>query len=216
MKILCIGDSLTAGYVDGGLAHTPYSDHLIQLLQDPTVTFVNAGQDGAELSSIQQRLGQLLLGSDHYDIVIFLGGTNDLGTLMLQHDGSTDRLPYATQVAKARMAVSGISFKGVYDMINRSQSTRALIHLTIPYNVFDRLDTQSRNEKTAANELIQLQKQQQQQQQQEQEGKEWMVLDLNDHAQFRFNHLEMTETERELYFQDALHYSRQGYQRLAE
>ncbi|KAF9321868.1 hypothetical protein BG003_010124 [Podila horticola] len=190
MKVLCIGDSLTAGYIDYN-DHSPYTDHLDQLLNH-SVTITNAGVDGETVLEIEQRLRLLLQG--HYDVVVLLGGTNDLGGIMGFHPNSVS----------ADAAVSHISFAGIDTMILESQTTRALIQLTVPFNAFDRMDPQSREQKEALNRQIKqtacLKK---------------VVLDIN-HPSLGFNYFDMTEQAREMYFQDSLHYTAKGYQRMAE
>lgn len=189
MKVLCIGDSLTAGYIDGYQDHAPYTRRLDQLL-DHSVTLTNAGVDGDTVHEIQRRLRLLL--QDHYDVVVLLGGTNDLGGIMGLFD------PMETDDA-----VSCISFAGIYDLIMGS-TTKALIQLTVPFNAFDRLDPQSRDQKEALNRQIQ-----------QAVCPKKMVLDIN-HPALGFNHLEMTEQANAIYFQDSLHYTAKGYERMAE
>lgn len=189
MKVLCIGDSLTAGYIDDCQGFAPYTDHLDELL-DHSVTLTNAGVNGETVHEIQQRLRLLL--QDHYDVVVLLGGTNDLGGIMGLFDPSeTDD------------AVSCISFAGIYDLIMGS-TAKALIQMTVPFNTFDRLDPQSREQKEALNRRIQ-----------QAVCSKKMVLDIND-LSLGFNHLEMTEQVRDMYFQDSLHYTAKGYERMAE
>ncbi|KAG0014228.1 hypothetical protein BGZ81_000584 [Podila clonocystis] len=186
MKVLCIGDSLTAGYIDYDQEHAPYTDYLNRLLGH-SVTITNAGVDGETVLEIEQRLGLLL--QHHYDVVVLLGGTNDLGGIMSSE--------------AADKAVSHISFAGIYNLILESP-TRVLIQLTVPFNAFDRMDSQSREQKEALNRRIQqtacLKK---------------TVLDINDPT-LGFNYLDMTEQARDMYFHDSLHYTAKGYKRMAQ
>ncbi|KAG0067483.1 hypothetical protein BGZ93_002946 [Podila epicladia] len=191
MKVLCIGDSLTAGYIDYDQDHAPYTDHLDRFL-DHSVTIHNAGVDGETVPEIEQRLGLLL--QDHYDVVVLLGGTNDLG-------GIIGHLPSSVT---ADTAVSHISFAGIYSLIQESQTTRALIQLTVPFNAFDRMDSQGREQKEALNRRIQ-----------QMACVKKIVLDIN-HPSLGFNYFYMTEQARDMYFEDSLHYTAKGYQRLAE
>ncbi|KAF9296293.1 hypothetical protein BGZ74_010394 [Mortierella antarctica] len=191
MKVLCIGDSLTAGYIDYDQDHAPYTDHLDRLL-DHSVTINNAGVDGETVPEIEQRLGPLL--QDHYDVVVLLGGTNDLGGI----------IGFYPSTEAADTAVSHISFARIYSLILGSQTTKALIQLTVPFNAFDRMDSQSREQKEALNRRIQ-----------QTACMKRTVLDINDPA-LGFNYFYMTEQARDMYFQDSLHYTAKGYQRLAE
>ncbi|PKY05169.1 SGNH hydrolase [Aspergillus campestris IBT 28561] len=86
VSILCFGNSLTAGYYQFGLDYHPYAWKLESRLKAafPSHTFlVNAeglpgdlaiGPPGRFLPRIQEKCGER-----HYDWVIVLGGTNDLG-----------------------------------------------------------------------------------------------------------------------------------------
>ncbi|KAG0038791.1 hypothetical protein BGZ83_002996 [Gryganskiella cystojenkinii] len=188
MKVLCIGDSLTAGYIDGYQYHAPYTNHLSQLLGHST-TLTNAGVDGDTVYQIQERLRLLL--QDHYDVVVLLGGTNDLGGIDPMDSSETED------------AVSCISFTEIYDLIMGS-STKALIQLTVPFNTFDRLDPQHRMLKEALNRRIH-----------QAVCSKKIVVEIN-HPALGFNHLEMTEQARDMYFHDALHYTAKGYERMAE
>ncbi|KAJ5652623.1 SGNH hydrolase [Penicillium longicatenatum] len=85
LSILCFGNSLTAGFYSYGLEYHPYAiklkTHLEKEFPDLEVLTTVAGQPGdlvchpgAFLSRIQMKCD-----NNHYDWVIFLGGTNDLG-----------------------------------------------------------------------------------------------------------------------------------------
>ena len=86
IKILCFGDSLTAGYSRYGLSHFPYAEHLKDKLQTAfpsmKVQIDVEGMSGAQVQG--QYLGRLsracLKAKDgFYDWIIVMGGTNDLG-----------------------------------------------------------------------------------------------------------------------------------------
>ncbi|KAF2670070.1 SGNH hydrolase [Microthyrium microscopicum] len=89
ISILAFGDSLTEGHTDFGLTTHPYGpalqNKLSELLPGTEITVdVNGlGGDRVLLSlagSFQQRLKSALSEKDTpYDIVVILGGTNDLG-----------------------------------------------------------------------------------------------------------------------------------------
>ena len=84
MRILAIGDSLTAGYYNHGLSHHPYSLRLLQLISslDIAVTIDQKGVSGERVvPSMVRRLESLLAEQNSpYDWMMILGGTNDLAT----------------------------------------------------------------------------------------------------------------------------------------
>ena len=87
LRILCFGDSLTAGYTHFGVEHYPYSDYLetmlLKLLPSTKITIDNAGlsadrvKAGLFLRRIEGKCAKA--AANPYDWVIILGGTNDLG-----------------------------------------------------------------------------------------------------------------------------------------
>ena len=87
LRILCFGDSLTAGYTHYGLEHYPYSDFLGTTLKK-FLPSTKIRIDTAGLSADRVKAGSFLrrieskcakAAADPYDWVIVLGGTNDLG-----------------------------------------------------------------------------------------------------------------------------------------
>uniref|UniRef100_A0A7S1F3C1 SGNH hydrolase-type esterase domain-containing protein n=1 Tax=Noctiluca scintillans TaxID=2966 RepID=A0A7S1F3C1_NOCSC len=78
--ILCLGDSLTAGYIDGIAPNVPYTDRFAQRLRkmggSPVIT--NAGIRGEKSSQMSQRLAGLLHQGLKYDAVVIMAGTNDV------------------------------------------------------------------------------------------------------------------------------------------
>lgn len=97
LKILCFGDSLTAGQrprqKSKPLTFHSYSTKLEKLLQKglqfeqrlrgfDSVLIHNRGKPGElAVGAMKRRLIGLLKGNHTYDLVIILGGTNDLGYL---------------------------------------------------------------------------------------------------------------------------------------
>ncbi|KAL2044583.1 hypothetical protein ABVK25_012360 [Lepraria finkii] len=86
LRILCFGDSLTAGYTSHGYEHHPYADHLRvgleHMLSSSSIEVEVAGLSGDQVQGqYLQRIkakcptekGRL------YDWIIIMGGTNDLG-----------------------------------------------------------------------------------------------------------------------------------------
>ena len=91
-KVLCYGDSLTAGYCEYGSVFTPYGD-MITRLSDVEVLSVGmsgwtTGEmvDAAAYKCNEDCVGhvgdglQRLLKDNSFDVVCLMAGTNDLGT----------------------------------------------------------------------------------------------------------------------------------------
>ena len=86
LRILCFGDSLTAGYTRSGYEHHPYADHLRAELEHMLLSsnieievdgFSGDQVQGLYLNRIKRKCpvdkGRL------YDWIVIMGGTNDLG-----------------------------------------------------------------------------------------------------------------------------------------
>lgn len=82
MNILCFGDSLTAGYHNHGKAFAPYGNHLRQLMMYSSRVPVSVKIKGivGEMTHKQMvgRLPEILGNNTAFDWVIILGGTNDI------------------------------------------------------------------------------------------------------------------------------------------
>ncbi|KAL9019786.1 MAG: hypothetical protein Q9185_002930 [Variospora sp. 1 TL-2023] len=87
LRILCFGDSLTAGYSGYGYFHYPYATHIRKKLREEWPD-TDAVVDVAGLSGDRVIAGQFLgrmkamcekAKNAPYDWIIVLGGTNDLG-----------------------------------------------------------------------------------------------------------------------------------------
>jgi lysophospholipase L1-like esterase len=83
LRILAIGDSLTAGRYNRGRAHHPYAIHLTELFKSANI-LVKIDQQGVGgervVPAMTKRLRSLLNKNVSYDWIIILGGTNDLGS----------------------------------------------------------------------------------------------------------------------------------------
>ena len=90
MRLLAFGDSLTEGWCDFGTTFHPYTRKLQGLIQSlsnaKTVDVVNRGVSGETTDQMNSRLGLVLDKDGPFDLVIILGGTNDLG-YSLSQDG---------------------------------------------------------------------------------------------------------------------------------
>ena len=86
LRILCFGDSLTAGYSQFGMLHFPYAVHLKEKLQAAfpslEIHIDVEGMSGAQVRG--EYLGRLnracsKVQDQPYDWIIAMGGTNDIG-----------------------------------------------------------------------------------------------------------------------------------------
>lgn len=84
LRILCFGDSLTAGYTNWGMEFFPYADHLRAGLQRMLSTsdievdvdgFSGDQVQGSYLRRIKRKCANI---TTPYDWIIVMGGTNDL------------------------------------------------------------------------------------------------------------------------------------------
>lgn len=92
-RILCFGNSLTAGYCKWGLQHFPYADHLQAPLQglfpDTEIVIEVAALSGDRvighpetarfLPRLKTRCEKAEEKGERYDWILMMGGTNDLG-----------------------------------------------------------------------------------------------------------------------------------------
>ncbi|KAI9291175.1 SGNH hydrolase [Neoconidiobolus thromboides FSU 785] len=170
MKILCFGDSITKGYASE--FSTYFEDN----------TIYNGGENGGLVTEMENRLTNLLL-KNQYDIIILLGGVNDLGS-----DIEINKIVHG--------------FKKVYQIINNNKCVKKLIHLTIPFNAFDKFESEKKN-KMELNDSIEKQL----------HSDKRIIFDLNN---TEFNYLNLNDIERKLYWDDSIHYSSLDYKLLAK
>ena len=155
LRILAFGNSLTEGYTEFGTLFHPYAialqKKLSSLLPDLNITVDIDGQSGDRVLS---RLGGVFLQRlqyscplrisgtpPHYDIVIALGGTNDLGYLINKPDCALEIFE---------------GMKTCYEHVLRAGSS--LLCLTVPERAIDTRKSQmamrARDSRLQLNELI--------------------------------------------------------------
>lgn len=82
MNIVCFGDSLTEGYYNGGKNFSPYTQKLKKLLETKgnlQCNVINAGISGETICvDMMARLPKLLEKYEYIDVLVIQGGTNDI------------------------------------------------------------------------------------------------------------------------------------------
>ena len=90
IRILAFGNSLTEGWCEFGTRFHPYALKLQNLMESEckteSIDIVNKGVSGETTDEMNARLPEVLDEGGPFDIVIILGGTNDLG-MRLDEDG---------------------------------------------------------------------------------------------------------------------------------
>ena len=81
-RILAFGDSLTEGWCHFGLKFHPYTSRLKELLRSSSnraCELINKGRSGETTDEMVSRLARVLSTEGPFHLAIILGGTNDLG-----------------------------------------------------------------------------------------------------------------------------------------
>lgn len=99
MRILCAGDSITAGTVGAS-----YVNMLRESL--PHADIVNAGVNGETLTHILTRLQQLLQKDAAFDYVVLQGGYNDILLPLFLTKGALFKFAFKAQVRKGLTPIS--------------------------------------------------------------------------------------------------------------
>ncbi|KAK4153553.1 SGNH hydrolase-type esterase domain-containing protein [Chaetomidium leptoderma] len=193
LRILCFGDSLTAGYACYGTIHHPYNEKLEHMLcmafPDLKIETAEDGVSGATVrNGFQTRMNAQFLapkkGKDDdgeadgkpYDWAVVLGGTNDLGIGFEVEDIFE-------------------SLKEVWE-VPLSNKCKVLA-LTVPEaGVNGRMRERIDAKRNKLNDLIKGYKR---------EG--FHVYDLHKHVPY----WSMTEADREKYWDDLVHFTPDGY-----
>ncbi|TVY35972.1 hypothetical protein LSUB1_G005602 [Lachnellula subtilissima] len=100
LRILCFGDSLTEGYTHHGLSYAPYCTTMEKVLtaalpeEEWDISVDEQGVSGELVLYMGGRMDEIYASDrtskEPYDLVIFLGGTNDLGYGRPANDIFTD------------------------------------------------------------------------------------------------------------------------------
>lgn len=140
IRILALGDSLTAGYYDDGRAYHPYAVHLAELFSSVKIpTIINErGISGEQVvPSMLQRLDDVLKEGLAYKWIVILGGTNDL------NEGSSAKKIFREGLAS------------MYEMcLNYSHSQVKLVVMTVLENSYDLPGHDDDHERQRLNEMI--------------------------------------------------------------
>jgi lysophospholipase L1-like esterase len=142
LRILAIGDSLTAGYYHNGGDYHPYANHLSDLFASakiPVIVHEKGVSGELVVPFMLQRFKALLANSNHspYDWIIILGGTNDLG-----HNSFAKRIFYE-------------GLKPMYDMaLRHGQGHTKLVVMTVFENAHFSMMDAPEKERQVLNEMI--------------------------------------------------------------
>jgi len=192
LRILAFGDSLTAGYYKYGRAYHPYSKHLTYLFESANISVkINEQGESGELvvPTMVNRLRHLLQNDASYDWIIILGGTNDLGS----------------EVSAERIFKEGL--KPMYDMcLNYTPKKIKLAAMTVIEAAYASPTHKVYKDRQELNAMIRD-----------------YVANINDQNQVCLVDLDQgipyhsitTDEERERIWDDGLHLTPTGYDRMA-
>ncbi|CEG64996.1 hypothetical protein RMATCC62417_01875 [Rhizopus microsporus] len=198
VKVLCFGDSITKGYCRYGNEYYPYPIYLEQMFaQDyPSlqIDFVECGRDGERVVKQMEKRFKQVLDQNRYDHVILLGGLNDMADMMRNQSTTKDIL---------------CAFDNMYKTIGDNKCIKSFIHITVPNCVLDckqHGDNPYQKQKDIVNDAICNMN----------SVKKRIVLDLRDHSSYQMNSLCMDEQLHDVYWDDELHFTKEGYMLLAK
>lgn len=190
IKILCFGDSLTKGYYSDGHKYCPYSKILETYLKDyyKYIDFqiIEEGKDGECVVDEMEKRLEKILKEKKFDYVILLGGLNDLGDDEMIHN-------------------IGKSFKNIYNLLDNNIYIRKFFHITVPFNAFDKFQSEKINKTNLNNYILT-----------KICSNKRFVIDIGNYQKYKFNYLHLDEYFRNIYWDDNLHFTPQGYEMLAK
>ena len=191
IRILALGDSLTAGYYNGGCQFHPYSIQLTNLFSSIgiSVHIDEKGFSGEQVvPSMVRRLEKIFTHPDSspYDWIIILGGTNDLGW---------------------RRSAEQIYDEGLKLMYDRVlQTTSHLVIMTVIENAYDAPDTQEDQRRQRLNDLIRKYA--------ETHPEKYRIHLVDLANEIRCHHLTDPQ-QRSLFWDDDVHLTPAGYDQIA-
>ncbi|CAF0891042.1 unnamed protein product [Didymodactylos carnosus] len=190
-KILAHGDSITRGYYSNGYRYHPYTDKLKDLLQAKyshlTFDITTQGINGETTTFMLNRLKTTFeqTESPKYDCLIILGGLNDMGSKP------------AEDIARNLCSMVDLG---------RQHVTTCCFAVSVPYCFPDCSNSLYKTRKDEVNKILH---------DYIKNVKESPPTNhFVDLTQHHLNFLAMSDTEKQLVFDDRIHYSPEGYDRL--
>ena len=189
-RILCVGDSITEGYYNGGTAFHPYTKRLSALLnaEQNHITYIvyNEGKSGECIDpDMIKRMPLLMEKYKPLNLVIILGGTNDLTKKHCNEQNLFDNI------------------KTLHEMVHKLGIKTVAV--TIPDSNAPMLPGRSEKEsvwETVNDKVRDYAK-----------GKDNVILcDLAEELPYRT----MNDDEKKLFWDDDLHFTPMGYDKMAE
>ena len=192
LRILALGDSLTAGYYDHGRAYHPYAKHLTHLFESANIPaeIDQRGRSGERVvPTMVDRLRYLLEKGAFYDWIIILGGTNDL----------------ADEVSGEEIFKQGL--EPMYQMcLNHTQAKINLVVMTVIENSFDSPAEDDDKDRQTLNRMIRDYAAQTNNQDRV------CLVDLDKGIPY---HSVVSDNERKQIWDDCVHLTPAGYDRMA-
>lgn len=191
VRILAFGNSLTEGWCEFGTRFHPYTCKLQSLIQSrsktASVDIVNRGVSGETTDQMNTRLPLVLDKDGPFDVVIILGGTNDLG-MSLDKNGE----PLFRRL------------KSLHELAQRHSSLSVAV--TVPETGYEIMDgfTVVREKRFQVNALLKKYVQQC--------GSKMLLSDLAE----KLPRESLSDGDRRKYWADHLHFSPAGYDRMGE
>ncbi|RMX51187.1 hypothetical protein pdam_00004084 [Pocillopora damicornis] len=191
VRILAFGNSLTEGWCEFGTRFHPYTLKLQNLIESEckteSIDIVNRGVSGETIDEMNARLPEVLDEGGPFDIVIILGGTNDLG-MRLDENGEPlfSRLRSLHELALRHSPLS--------------------VAVTVPETGYETMDgyTVVREKRLQVNALLKNFVQQC--------GSKMLVSDLAT----KLPRESLSDEDRRTLWADHLHFSPAGYDRMGE
>lgn len=193
IRILAFGNSLTEGYRKYGFKYHPYTTRLQELLlssvKNTNVIFeiVNHGVSGETTKDMTPRLAKILDDGASFDLVIILGGTNDVGTCREDADALFKRI------------------KCLHEKVLKHNSATKTVAVTLPETGYETLSGYEKfmEKRLCVNELLRnfaLDKER------------VVISDLSN----KLPRHSLSTEDLDKFWDDGLHFTAQGYNKMAE